>query len=127
MPSAQGHKWALCVIDDCTRWPAVYLLKSLTAKATCQAFMELFLLTGWPRELCTDQGSNFCSQLTQEFLNRMGVLPRINSTYHPEVTGVIERFNASFKTMMNHKTKTANMKKALLLSSTSPFCQCADK
>ena len=30
-PSAKGHKWALWVIGDCTRWPAVYLLRSLTA------------------------------------------------------------------------------------------------
>ena len=101
-PSAQGHKWALCIIDDCTRCPAVYLLKSLTAKATCQAFMELFSLTGWPEVLCTDQNSNFCSHLTQEFLNRMGVSPRINSPYHPEASGVIERFNATFKNMLNH-------------------------
>jgi len=56
-PSAQGHKWALCIIDDCTRWPAVYLLMSLTAKATCQAFMELFSLVGWLEVLCSDQGT----------------------------------------------------------------------
>ena len=101
-PSAQGHKWALCIIDDCTRWPAVYLLKGLTAKATCQAFMELFAVTGWPEILCTDQGTNFCSRLTHEFLNRMGVSPRIHSPHHPEAAGVIERFNGSFKNMLNH-------------------------
>jgi len=22
-PSAKGHRWVLCVVDDCTRWPAV--------------------------------------------------------------------------------------------------------
>ena len=27
-PSAKGHKWALTVIDDCSRWPAVDLLKT---------------------------------------------------------------------------------------------------
>ena len=31
-PSAQGHQYCLCVVDSCTRWPAVYMLKSLTAK-----------------------------------------------------------------------------------------------
>jgi len=30
-------------------------------------------------------------------------------------------------TWLDHNTKTANIKKALLLSSTSPFSQCADK
>ena len=31
--SAAGHKYCLCVVDSCTRWPTVFLLKSLTAKA----------------------------------------------------------------------------------------------
>jgi len=30
LPSAQGHKYCLCVVDSCTRWPSVYMLKSLT-------------------------------------------------------------------------------------------------
>ena len=101
-PSAKGHKWALCVIDDCTRWPAVFLLRSLTAKATCDAFIELFSITGWPEIVCTDQGTNFCSSLTQEFFTRMGVSPRVNAAHHPEASGVIERFNESFKNMLHH-------------------------
>jgi len=32
----------------------------------------------------------------------MGVSPRIISPYHPEASGVIERFNATFKNMLNH-------------------------
>jgi len=56
--SAKGHKWALCIIDDCSRWPAVYLLLSVTAKATCDAFMELFSTTGWP-EIVHQSGLKF--------------------------------------------------------------------
>jgi len=97
-PSAKGHKLAHCVIDDCTRWPAVFLLRSLTSKATCDAFFDLFSITGWPEIISTDRGSNFCSQLTREFLTRMGVAPRLNTAYHPEAAGVIERFDGSFKT-----------------------------
>jgi len=44
-PSYKGHKWALYINDDCTRWPAVFLLKSLTGKATCDALLELFSVT----------------------------------------------------------------------------------
>jgi len=101
-PSAKGHKWALCVIDDCTRWPAVFLLRSLTAKAICDAFFDLFSITGWPEVIATDRASNFCNQLTREFLTRMGVAPRLNTAYHPEAAGVIERFNGSFKNMLHH-------------------------
>ena len=101
-PSAKGHKWALCIIDDCTCWPAVYLLRSITAKATYDAFIDLFSITEWPEILCTDQGTNFCSRLTQEFLTHMGVSPLIHTSHHPEVSGVIKRYNALFKNMLHH-------------------------
>jgi len=78
------------------------MLKSLTAKATCDAFMELFSITGWPEIINTDQGSNFCGCLTREFLSRMGVSPRVNSPYHPEASGLVERFNSTFKNMLHH-------------------------
>ena len=34
-PSTQGHRYCLCIVDNCTRWPTVYVLKSLTARAVC--------------------------------------------------------------------------------------------
>jgi len=55
---------ALCVIDDCTRWPSV---------AICDPLMELFMTVGFPEVIVSDRGSNFCSQLTREFLSRLGV------------------------------------------------------
>ena len=32
----------------------------------------------------------------------MGVAPRLNTAYHPEAAGVIERFNGFFKNMLHH-------------------------
>jgi len=63
-PSAQGHKYCLCVVDNCTRWLSVYLLKSLTAKAVCDVLVELFTHVGVPRVIVSDCGTNFTSQLT---------------------------------------------------------------
>jgi len=62
-----------------------------------------YLWERWPEIICTDRGTNFCSQLTREFLrilvklSRTGVTPRLNTEYHSEAAGVIERFNGSFK------------------------------
>jgi len=41
-PSPQGHRYCLCIVDNCTRWPTVFALKSLTARAVCDALIELF-------------------------------------------------------------------------------------
>ncbi|XP_064470179.1 uncharacterized protein LOC135384927 [Ornithodoros turicata] len=40
--SARGHRYALCVVDVCTRWPEVVLLRSLNAKATCEGLLGIF-------------------------------------------------------------------------------------
>jgi len=40
-PSAHGHKYCLCLVDNCIRWPSVYMLKSLTANAVCAALTGL--------------------------------------------------------------------------------------
>jgi len=64
-PSAQGHKYCLCIVDNCTRWPSVYMLRSLTAKAVCDALIDLFTHVGVSRVIVSDRGTNFTSQLTQ--------------------------------------------------------------
>jgi len=77
-PSSQGYKYCLCIVDSCTRWPSVYLLKSLTAKAVCDALLDLFVNIGVPKVIVSDCGTNFTDQLTQEMLRKLGCAPRFN-------------------------------------------------
>jgi len=101
-PSAQGHKYCLCIVDNCTRWPSVYLLKSLTAKAVCDALLDLFTNVGVPKAIISDCGTNFTSQLTKEMLSRLGCCPRFNTPGHPEASGMVEHFNRTCKKMLYH-------------------------
>jgi len=66
--SSKQHRYALCVIDDCTRGPSVFLLRNLTARAVCDSLMEMFMVVGLPEVIVSDRGTNFCSQLTKKFL-----------------------------------------------------------
>ena len=91
--SAQGHKYCLCIVDSCTRWPSVYMLKSLTAKAVWDALVDLFTRVGVPKVMVSDCGTNFTSQLTQEMLCRLGCSLRFNTPGHPEASGMVGRFN----------------------------------
>ena len=102
--SAAGHKYGLCIVDSCTRWPAVYLLKSLTAKAVCEELKNLFMDVGVPSVITSNQGTNFTSSLTKEFLKTFGVTPRFNTPGHPESSGIVERWNQNqtFKNMIHY-------------------------
>jgi len=89
-------------VDNCTRWPAVYLLKTLTAKAVCDALLDLFVNVGVPQVIISDRGTNFTSQLTTELLTRLGCSPTFNTPGQPEASGMVERFNQTCKNMLSH-------------------------
>ena len=88
-PSAQGHTHFLCIVDNCTRWPTVYMLKSLTAKSVCDALLDLFVNLGVPNVIISDHRTNFTGQLTRKMLNRLGCAPRFNTPGHPEASNHI--------------------------------------
>ncbi|MFI5407124.1 MAG: hypothetical protein ACHQ1D_11525, partial [Nitrososphaerales archaeon] len=44
--SSRGHKYILCLIDNCTRWAEASPLKGLTAKETCDALLTMFTRIG---------------------------------------------------------------------------------
>ena len=101
-PSVQGHRYCLCIVDNCTRWPAVYVMKSLTAKAVCDALLDLFVHVGVPSKIISDNGTNFTSQWTQELLRRLGCSPVFVTPGHPQASGLVERFNRTCKDMLHH-------------------------
>lgn len=100
--SARGHRYALSVVDLCTRWADVIPLRSLTAKATCQALLEVFTRFGTPEMICCDQGTNFASKLTTELAECLGITMRFSTPEHPQSNGIVERWNGTFKAMLRH-------------------------
>ena len=62
--------------------------------------MKVFARVGVPREILTDQGSNFTSQMLTEIYRLLGVQPIRTSPYHPQTDGLVERFNQTLKRML---------------------------
>lgn len=85
------YNYAFIAVDSFSRFPYCQPLKSLTAKAVCDALLSLWSFTGCSSHVSSDLGTNFTSQLTREFEKRMGCTPRFNSPYHPSSTGLAER------------------------------------
>lgn len=101
-PSSKGHKYILCMVDQHTRWAEAVPITSLTAKATCEALLTIFMRTGIPNVIASDNGTNFNAQLTQEFEKRMGSSPRFSTPLYPQSNGLVERFNKTLKGMLRH-------------------------
>ncbi|GFW86812.1 hypothetical protein TNCV_2809671 [Trichonephila clavipes] len=100
--SSQGHKYILYLMDQHSRWPEAIPLKSLTAKSTCEALLEIFSRTRIPEVIAMDNATNFTASLTQEFLKILGACPSFSTPYHPEGNRLIERWNQTLKNMLHH-------------------------
>jgi hypothetical protein len=55
---------ALILVDSASRWPAAYVLRSLTAKIVCDAILQHWQFTGCGNEMSSGCGSNFTSHTT---------------------------------------------------------------
>jgi len=100
--SPLSHKYILNVICLHTRWPFSYILRDISAKSICNCLCDAFSFWGVASVVSSDCGSNFTSQLTRIFLERLGCSVRFNSPAHPQASGTVERFNQTFKRMLHH-------------------------
>ena len=95
-----GNKYILVICDYATRYPEAIPLRSIDAEHIAEELVKVFSRVGVPKEILTDQGSNFTSQLLAEVYRLLHVQPIKTSPYHPQTDGLVERFNQTLKAML---------------------------
>ncbi|CAM5137915.1 unnamed protein product [Eretmochelys imbricata] len=95
-----GKKYILVVVDFATRYPEAVPLASIEADTVVDALLTIFSQMGFPKKVLTDQGSNFMSALLQCLWEKCGVWHDWASAYHPQSSGLVERFNGTLKMML---------------------------
>ena len=98
--SRAGHRYVLVVCDYATRYPEAVPLKTIDAECIAEELVKIFARMGIPKEILTDQGSNFTSQLLAEVYRLLHVDALRTSPYHPQTDGLVERFNKTLKEML---------------------------
>jgi len=102
LPTADdGSKYLLVVVDAFTKWVEAYPLPDQEA-ATCitAVYNGMFSRFGLPRQLHSDQGRNFESQLNTELCNITGVYKTRTTAFHPRSDGLTERANRTILAML---------------------------
>ena len=89
--SKWGNQYILVVCDYATRYPEAIPLRSVHAGAVAEHLIQLFSRVGIPREILTDQGTNFMSQLLKELYNLLHISQIQTSPYHPQTDGLVEK------------------------------------
>ena len=95
-----GCEYILTIMCSTTRFPETIPLRNSKARTVSNALVKIFTLFGLPKEVQSDQGSNFMSGIFQQVMYELGVRQIKSSAYHPESQGALERFNSSLKTMI---------------------------
>ncbi|GFO08261.1 cathepsin d [Plakobranchus ocellatus] len=93
--SEKGNRYILTVVDNCTRYPEAVPLKSI--ETVTEALVDILCRIGIPKEMLSDRGTQFTSDLMEEVRRLLSVKRLTTSPYHPQCNGLVERFNAMLK------------------------------
>jgi transposase InsO family protein len=95
-----GNQYLLTIMCTSTRFPEAVPLRNISAKSVLKALVKFFTTFGLPKEVQSDQGSNFMSKIFQQVLFELGIRQVKSSAYHPQSQGAVERFHQTLKSMI---------------------------
>lgn len=98
LPYCHGYSYLLTVVDRYSRWPDAIPLTRITADDCAKAFISQWVSRhGIPRDITSDRGRQFVSQLWQEMGTSLGTRLHFTTAYHPQANGMVERFHRTMK------------------------------
>lgn len=97
-PTSSEHQYLLTILYPVTRYPEAVLLRNIRAWAVIKTLFELFTKFGLPREVQSDQGSNYISYVFQQAVWQLGVAHIRSSAYHPDSQGAWKKFHDTLNT-----------------------------
>lgn len=89
-----GFQFMLTIMDVSTQFPEAIPLKRITAKNVVEALIQFFTRYGLPKEVQSDQGSNFVSGICKQVMADLGIIQLKSSQ------SALERYYQTLKTML---------------------------
>ncbi len=97
-----GHKYIMVVGCCFTKWKEAYALVDMSAQSVADELVTQFICRfGVPREIHTDQGSQFESDMFAYLCELLQITKTRTTPYHPQSDGMIERFNRTVVQMLS--------------------------
>ena len=90
-PLPSGEK-LFVIIDEYSRFPMIYIMKSTTAEVVIEKLNSTFNLFGYPDELKSDNGPLFDSRAFGDYLKSKGIYHRRITPEYPQANAKCERF-----------------------------------
>jgi hypothetical protein len=91
--SENKNRFMLVCVDYATKYPEAIPMKNQDAVSVANALIRLFFRVGIAKQLLTDQGSNFMSELMQEGCRLLKISKLLTSPYRAMSNGLCEKSN----------------------------------
>lgn len=95
-----GSRYILTIVDYATRYPEAIALKNIDTCTVAEALLSVFSRVGIPKEVMSDRGSQFTSDMMKEFNRLLSIRSLTTTPYHAMSNGLVERFNGVLKKML---------------------------
>ena len=100
--SDRGHRYILTMVDYATRYVEAKPLKTIKSEEVAENLWEIWTRLGVPKEILTDNGSQFVGELAKEVNHLLCVKGISTSPRHAQGNGLVEKFNGTIKSMLRH-------------------------
>jgi hypothetical protein len=100
LPESEGCDQLWVIIDRYTKMAHFIPLPKVgkTASDLAKIFArEIWRLHGIPSDIVSDRDSRFTSETWKEFLQLLGIRPRMSTAFHPQTDGQTERLNQTIE------------------------------
>ena len=92
--SNRGKKYLLCMTDACTKYVELVALDNKEAATVAEAIFTRWICRyGVPIDIVTDKGREFCAELTESLLKKLGSSHFKTAPYHPQTNSQAEVAN----------------------------------
>ncbi|XP_013382645.1 uncharacterized protein LOC106153310 [Lingula anatina] len=96
----RGNRYILTVVDYATRYPEAIALPRIETERVAEALLEVFCRIGFPKEVLSDCGTQFTSDLMKEVSRLISMKQLFTTPYNPKCNGLCERMNGVLKSMI---------------------------
>ena len=100
--SYQGNKYIMIVTDYFTRWTEAFAIPNQKASTiACTLVSQFISRFGIPRQIHTDQGTQFESYLFQDLCRLLDIDKTRTTALHPQSDGLVKPFNKTLEDMIS--------------------------
>lgn len=98
----KGIRHILTVVEYSSRYPEAAALKNIYTETVAEALVEIFSRVGIPREVLSDMGTQFTSNVMKDVGRLLSFKQLVTTPYYPACNGLVEKFNGTLKSMLRN-------------------------